>query len=151
MASQTFADLEIAIGKKVDAVSAKIDTLIASGVKVDLTAVLAGETGIQDTVNSILQQVLPTPPVPDQTPIVTGISPTSATTAGGETITVTGTNFTGATGVMVGTVAATGLVIVSDTSLTFVNPAQPAGALNVSVVDAAGSSANSASDILTIA
>ena len=43
-------------------------------------------------------------------PAVTGVSPTSGSVAGGDTVTVTGSGFTGATGVSFGTVAASNLV-----------------------------------------
>ena len=57
------------------------------------------------------------------TPTVTGISPTSGTTAGGTTVTITGTNFTGATAVKFGTTAATGVVVNSATQITATAPA----------------------------
>jgi hypothetical protein len=56
-------------------------------------------------------------------PVVTGVSPTVGTTAGGTTVTVTGCGFTGATAVHFGTTAATGVVVNSDTSITAVSPA----------------------------
>ena len=44
-------------------------------------------------------------------PTVTGVSPTSGTTAGGTHVTVTGTGFTGATQVLFGSTVATSLVV----------------------------------------
>ena len=46
---------------------------------------------------------------------VTGVSPTSGPTAGGTTVTITGTGFTGATKVLFGAVAATSFTVVSST------------------------------------
>ena len=56
-------------------------------------------------------------------PTITTISPTSGTTLGGTAITITGTNFTGATSVKVNGVAATSVVVLSATSITARTPA----------------------------
>ena len=56
------------------------------------------------------------------TPMVTGITPASGAAAGGDTVTVTGTGFTGATAVTFGSVAGTDLPVVSDTQLTVTSP-----------------------------
>lgn len=53
-------------------------------------------------------------------PTVTNVSPTSGSVAGGDT--VTGTGFTGATGVSFGMVAASPPVVASDTALTVTTP-----------------------------
>ena len=66
----------------------------------------------------------------DSPPTITNISPTALDTAGGQTITVTGTNFatSGTVSVSVGgTVASLSVSIVSATSLTFTSPAKSAG------------------------
>src|ERR1019366_7947378 len=60
-------------------------------------------------------------------PAVTSISPSSGPTTGGTTVTITGTNFTGATKVGFGAVAATSFTVVSSTEITAVSPAQAAG------------------------
>ena len=59
-------------------------------------------------------------------PTVTAVSPTSGPTAGGTTVTITGTNFTGATKVALRHVAATSFTVVSSTQITAVSPAQAA-------------------------
>ncbi len=61
------------------------------------------------------------------------------TTAGGDSVTITGNGFTTATGVTFGGVAATGLAIVSDTTLTVTTPANGTGGLVSVVVTCAGS------------
>lgn len=71
-------------------------------------------------------------------PTVTGVDPSSGSTAGGTAITITGTNFTGATGVTIGGVAATSLSVVSSTSITCVTPAGTAGAKDIAVTTTAG-------------
>lgn len=124
----------------------KLDQLISTGVKVDNSELIAAIVGVQNTCNMILANLEPDP---DQIPTVTAVNPNTGSSAGGETITVTGTNFTGATGVMFGTVAASDLQVASDTSLTVTSPAQPAAKVDVTVVDAAGTSAISPNDEYT--
>jgi hypothetical protein len=83
-------------------------------------------------------------------PTVTGIGPTTGQPAGGDTVTVTGTGFTGATGVTFGTVAASALVVASDTSLTVTSPPGTAGTtVHVTVTTPAGTSATTAADQFT--
>ncbi|WP_430868790.1 ThuA domain-containing protein [Demequina aurantiaca] len=73
-------------------------------------------------------------------PALSALSPTSGTTAGGTTVTLTGTDFTGATSVKFGTASGTSLAVVSDTKITVKTPAHAAGTVNVVVTTAAGSS-----------
>lgn len=71
-------------------------------------------------------------------PNVVSISPTSGTTAGGTAVTITGTDFTGATAVTIGGTTVGSLVVVSDTSITGTTPAKTAGAKDVVVTTPAG-------------
>jgi hypothetical protein len=71
---------------------------------------------------------------------VTSISPTSGPLAGGTSVTVTGTGLTKASGVTVGGLAAVGLVVASDTSLSFNTPASVVGPAAVVVTGPGGSS-----------
>jgi len=82
-------------------------------------------------------------------PSVSSISPTSGSTAGGMSLTITGTALTGATGVTVGGVAATNVTVVSDTTITATTPAGSAGTVDVRVTTAGGTSAVSANDRFT--
>jgi hypothetical protein len=82
-------------------------------------------------------------------PTVTGISPSSGTTAGGTSFTLTGTNFTSATAVTFGTVPAASYTVVSSTSITGTSPAQAAGTVDVTVTTLAGTSATSSNDRFT--
>jgi hypothetical protein len=66
-------------------------------------------------------------------PTVTAISPNSGTTAGGTTVTITGTNFASGAAVTFGGVAATSVTVVSDTTLRAVTPAHIAGVVDVRV------------------
>jgi glutamate dehydrogenase/leucine dehydrogenase len=84
-------------------------------------------------------------------PALTAVSPGSGSTAGGTTVTLSGTGFTGATGVKFGGVAGTSLVVVSDTQITVTSPAGAAGAVGVAVTTAGGNSAISTADQFTYA
>ena len=72
------------------------------------------------------------------TPTVSGISPTSGPIAGGTSVTLTGTNFTGATGMTVGGVALTGFTVVNDTTITGTTGAHAAGLVDVAVTNPGG-------------
>jgi len=81
-------------------------------------------------------QVLHSCPPP---PTVTAIAPNTGPTAGGTSVTITGTNFTGASAVTIGGVAATGITVVNATTITATTPAGTAGAKNVVVTTPGGS------------
>lgn len=66
------------------------------------------------------------------------LTPATGTTAGGTAVSMSGTNFSGTTGVTVGGVAATSVVVVGNERITFVTPAGTAGAKSVVVQDDAG-------------
>jgi hypothetical protein len=74
-------------------------------------------------------------------PTVTGISPTSGPRTGGTLVTVSGTNFNGATKVIFGKVAGTNLTVVSPNEITIDSPAQARGSYNVIVQTPGGKSA----------
>ena len=70
---------------------------------------------------------------------ISSIAPVTGPLAGGTTVTLTGTGFTGATAVRFGTTDATGLTVVSATEVTVVTPAATiAGAVDVSITTPAG-------------
>ena len=60
-------------------------------------------------------------------PSVTAVTPGSGPTAGGTTVTISGTDFSGVTKVAFGAVPATNFTVVSTTEITAVTPAQAAG------------------------
>jgi hypothetical protein len=89
-------------------------------------------------------------PVPRPAPAVTGISPASGPTGGGNPVTITGTNFTNASTVNFGSTPATSFTVDSDTQITATAPAGTAGTEDVLVSTAAGgTSAASAADQYT--
>ncbi len=81
-------------------------------------------------------------------PLVMGMSPTSGPTAGGTTVTINGSGFTGATFVYFGSTSAA-FTVNSDTSISATSPAEPAGTVDVTVVTPGGTSATSSADQFT--
>jgi hypothetical protein len=79
-------------------------------------------------------------------PRVTGVTPISGLTTGGQSVTIDGNGFRGVTGVSFDTVAATSFTINSDSQITAVTPALAAGTVDVTVAYANGSSATSSAD-----
>jgi hypothetical protein len=71
-------------------------------------------------------------------PSVTGLSPTQGPVSGGTTVTLTGTDFSGATAVEFGGVAAASFTVDSSTQITAVTPAHVAGPAAVTVTAPAG-------------
>jgi hypothetical protein len=89
-------------------------------------------------------------------PVVTAVADTTSggalADAGGDSVTVTGTGFTGASAVNFGSSPATSFQVVSDTSITAVAPSGTSGeTVDVTVVTPAGTSATSAADQLSYA
>jgi hypothetical protein len=78
-------------------------------------------------------------------PAVTAVSPNSGPTAGGTTVTITGTGLVGATDVTFGTTPATGFTINSATSITATVPSGT-GTADIHVTTAGGASATSGGD-----
>ncbi|WP_421405413.1 putative Ig domain-containing protein [Agrobacterium fabrum] len=74
---------------------------------------------------------------------LTSVSPASGTTDGGETVTLTGSGFTGATSVTIGGRSATSFTVVSDTTIEMVTPATVAGSHTVTVSTPVGQASQS--------
>lgn len=70
-------------------------------------------------------------------PTTTAVTPSGGPVAGGNTVTITGTGFTGATGVSFGGVNAQSFTA-TPTSITAVAPANPAGSKTITITGAAG-------------
>ena len=97
----------------------------------------AGTTAATAPITITVPSASAPPPVQ---PAVTGVSPASGPVAGGTTVTVTGSGFTGASKVAFGAVAATSFTVVSGTQITAVSPAQAAASYDITVTTAAGTS-----------
>jgi hypothetical protein len=83
-------------------------------------------------------------------PTVTSLSPTSGPLAGGTSVAITGTGFTGATAVTFGTTPATSFTVNSDTSITATAPAATSvGPVDVTVTTPGGTSTTSPADQYT--
>jgi hypothetical protein len=113
--------------------------------------VLLGFTAATGGFNDIhqVQNVSITTGAPPPTPSVTSVSPTSGPTTGGTSVTITGTALTGATSVKFGSAAATNVSVNSDTNITATSPAGQAGAVDVTVTTAGGTSAVNSGDQFT--
>jgi uncharacterized linocin/CFP29 family protein len=82
-------------------------------------------------------------------PIVNSVTPNRGPVAGGTNVTITGSNFTGATAVKFGTNDATDVTVSSATSITATSPPGSAGKVNIAVVTPRGTSDPSAADEFT--
>src|SRR5581483_11968968 len=81
-------------------------------------------------------------------PVVSNIEPKTGPAAGGTTVTIQGSNFTGANHVLFGSTAVDHFTVNSDTQITAVSPAG-SGMVHVTVVTSAGTSATSSADQFT--
>src|SRR5450830_187786 len=79
-------------------------------------------------------------------PAVTSLSPTSGASAGGTSVVITGTNFTGASAVKFGVTNASSYTVNSATQITATAPAG-SGTVDVRVVTVGGTSSTSANDL----
>ncbi|HET6874934.1 MAG TPA: IPT/TIG domain-containing protein [Acidimicrobiales bacterium] len=112
------------------------------GASVSPTASMS-PAGTSATVGALVKVSGTVPPPP--APTVSGISPSSGPAAGGTSVTITGTNFTGATSVSFGSVAAASFTVTSSTSATATAPAG-SGTVDVHVTSAGGTSAANSAD-----
>ncbi|WP_455907232.1 IPT/TIG domain-containing protein, partial [Streptomyces niveus] len=73
-------------------------------------------------------------------PVLGSVVPVSGPVAGGTTVTLTGSNLAGVTGVRFGATAATSFTVVSSTQIMAVSPAGAVGPVQVTVTSPAGTS-----------
>ncbi|MCE6076351.1 autotransporter domain-containing protein [Agrobacterium vitis] len=127
----TFRATGLPPGLIIDHVSGKITgTPMADGTFIFNVAVTAATSGAASASYTIV--VAPAPPS------LTRISPATGSTMGGAALTISGNHLTGTTGVMLGSVAATGIAVVSNTQITAIAPANTAGSTDVSVTTPGG-------------
>jgi uncharacterized repeat protein (TIGR03803 family) len=82
-------------------------------------------------------------------PTLTGLNPNSGYVAGGQSVSIVGTNLTGATSISFGGSNATSFTVNSATSITAVAPARAAGVVNVIVTTPGGVTAASVASRFT--
>jgi acid phosphatase len=81
---------------------------------------------------------------PNTAPLINGVSPNSGPTAGGTTVTISGTGFAEGATVKFGNTSATNVNVIGSTTITAVTPARSSGSVNVVVTNPNGQNANSA-------
>ena len=106
---------------------------------VDVTVTTPGGTSTTSTADQYTYVAAPT---------VTNVSPTAGPTGGGNTVTITGTNLTGATAVNFGTNTGT-IKTDTATSITATAPARSAGTIDITVTTTGGTGATGAADQYT--
>jgi autotransporter-associated beta strand protein len=77
-------------------------------------------------------------------PTITSVTPSSGPAAGGTTVTITGTNFTGASAIQFGAVNGTIVTVDSNTQITATTPASAAGTVFVTVINNSVTTPNNA-------
>jgi hypothetical protein len=85
----------------------------------------------------------------EQTPAVSEVSPRAGPTTGRTSVTITGVNLEGATGVAFGSVPASSFTVVSPTEIIATSPPGAAGTVDVTVTTSVGTSAISSADQFT--
>jgi hypothetical protein len=111
-----------------------------------ITATATGSNGSRDALTFVVVQ--PDAIAAPITTTITSVSPAFGPAAGGTSVTITGSGFTGASGVAFGSTPATTFHVVSNTSITATSPAGT-GTVDVSVTTPSGSSSPTATDQFT--
>jgi hypothetical protein len=112
---------------------------------VDVTVTTSGGTSTTNTADRYTYVTTPPPPPP--APTVTGLNPTSGSTAGGTPVTITGANFTGATTVKFGATSIS-FTVTNATTIVCTSPAGT-GTVDVTVTTSGGTSTTNAADAFT--
>jgi hypothetical protein len=132
----------------------KFGSNFASGVKVNsetsITAVSPAGTGTVDVTVMTPSGTSPTSEADRFTygPTVGKVEPNTGSAAGGTSVTITGSGFTGATAVKFGSNEATSFTVNSESSITAVSPAGT-GTVDVTVTTPAGTSSTGSADQFT--
>ncbi|HEX5762693.1 MAG TPA: IPT/TIG domain-containing protein, partial [Solirubrobacterales bacterium] len=137
---------------KVDFGSAEI-TSFATNTDTEIVLTAPSGTGVVDVIVTTVEGSSPNTADDNYTyvaaPAITDVDPDKGPTAGGNSVTITGTGFTGTTGspgVKFGANNATGYTVDSDTQITATAPAGSAGTVDVTVTTAGGTSATAGTD-----
>jgi hypothetical protein len=115
---------------------------------VDVVVTTSGGTSATSAADQFTYTAPPTP-TPTPAPSVASVSPNTGLTTGGTSVTITGTNLSGATAVSFGGTAATAFTVNSATSISATSPAHAVGIVDVTVTTSGGTSSTSASDQFT--
>src|SRR5262245_15280244 len=110
---------------------------------VDVTVTTEGGTSATSTADQFTYV-----PAPAPAPTVTNINPNTGPSSGGTSVTITGTNFSGAAAVRFGSNAAGSFTVDSATQITATSPTG-VGTVDVTVTTAGGTSATSSGDRFT--
>lgn len=102
----------------------------------EVNVVVTNTDGQSGTLTNGFTYTTPTNPAPS----VSSVSPNSGATAGGTSVTVTGTGFSSGATVTFGGAAATAVTVASPASITATTPAHSSGAVNVVVTNSDGQS-----------
>jgi hypothetical protein len=105
---------------------------------VDVAVTTPGGTAITGAAFSYIEPASPTPPQPR--PTISSIAPTFGDTAGGTSVTITGTNLAAVSSVTFGGAVAPSYRVNSATSITATTPAHGAGSVDVAATNAQGTS-----------
>ncbi len=114
-------------------------TFPAAGIYVVALTVFAADGTSMGTARTI---AVGNPPPPT----LTKVTPAKGPTGGGTAVTISGTNFTGASIVRFGSVGASGVYVKAAKTILAVAPSEPAGKVDVTVTSPAGTSVISAYD-----
>ena len=135
--------------QRVNVLSPATRTLLGQAFTANVPDVLAGSGGLADqglaaspdgtflvsgarTPNATVRITAASPPT------IASVTPSTGSTAGGQTVTIVGTDLAGVTDVSFGGIPATDIVQVSGTSVTVLTPPAAAGTVNVTVAAAGG-------------
>ena len=141
-----------AAGDTVDVGSVPSPTVTYESIHELKAVVPAGEPGVVDVTvtSSDGTDTGPTTPADqytfDPVPTLTGVDPATGPTAGGNTVTITGTGFVAGAIVDFGSIAATSVTVASSSELEATAPAEAAGRINIRVHTPGGASASSDAD-----
>jgi len=110
----------------------------------------SANAGAGGTFDAFVMKIAPTSST--SLPTITSVTPPTGVIAGGTTVVIGGTNFTGisgATGVKFGSTAATSYIVNSSTQITAIAPAHLVGPVDIVAKSPAGSSAVVPADVYT--
>jgi IPT/TIG domain len=102
---------------------------------VDVTVTSVGGTSAHSAADVFTYTPAPPPP---PVPVVTGLAPSSGSVDGGDSVTISGSGFTGATGVSFGGIDAASFTVNDDGSITAMSPPGSAGTVDVTVTTPGG-------------